>query len=102
MKVIIAGSRAINDYRRNDMKEQTDSYTYQFNDRDGTFDLVEIMSPKGKVIASLYYWDEPDTNEAARVEHSARIVCRHLNRWRIGDEPTGSEAVTGATGIASS
>jgi|HubBroStandDraft_4_1064222.scaffolds.fasta_scaffold1670305_1 hypothetical protein len=71
------------------MKEQADNYTYQFNGRDGTFDLIDIISPDGKVIASLYYWDEPDTTEAARAERSARIVCRHLNRWRIDDEPSG-------------
>jgi hypothetical protein len=101
MKVIIAGSGASNDYRRSDMKEQTDRYTYRFNGRDGTFDLIEIISPDGKAIASLYYWDDPDTNEAASVERSARIVCRHLNRYWIGDEPVATDTVAGATGFTS-
>jgi hypothetical protein len=69
------------------MTPQTERYTYQFNGRDGTFDLIEIVNPKGEAIASLYYWDEPDTDEAIRVEKSARVICKHLNYWHIGGEP---------------
>jgi len=61
-------------------------YAYQFNGRDGTFDLIEIVSPDGAVIATLYYWDEPDNDEAKRVEKAARTICKHLNHWQIGDE----------------
>ena len=61
-------------------------YEYRFNGRDGTFDLIEIMNPEGAVIATLYYWDEPDTDEAKRVEKAARTICRHLNHWHLGDE----------------
>ena len=75
------------------MTKQQDEYTYQFNGRDGTFDLIEIVSPCGKVLASLYYWDLPDTDEAARVEKSARIICRHLNHWWIGSGPMAAVAL---------
>ena len=39
------------------------------------------------MIARLYYWDDPHTDEAARVEESAQVVCEHLNRWWVGMEP---------------
>lgn len=61
------------------------TYTYRLNGRDGTFDLIEIVNPAGRVIASLYYWDEPDTDEAARAEASANVVCDQLNRWQVGE-----------------
>ncbi len=77
------------------MTEQTDTYTYQFNGRDGTFDLIEIISPEGKAIAGLYYWDEPNTDEAARVEQSTRIICQHLNHWWIGKEAAVSDTIGG-------
>jgi hypothetical protein len=61
-------------------------YTYQFNGRDGTFDLIEIVNPAGTVIATLYYWDEPDTDEAKRVVESACVICENLNHWHIGED----------------
>lgn len=69
------------------MTTRTDAYTYQFNGRDGTFDLIDIVSPGGQAVASLHYWDSPDTDEAARAEASARLICEHLNRWWVGQEP---------------
>lgn len=80
------------------MTDTTDRYTYAINGQDGTFDLVNIVSPQGEVIASLYYWDEPDTDEAARVEKSARIICGHLNHWWIGSEPKSVTDIEGVLG----
>ena len=60
-----------------------DLYTFS-RDRDGTFDTFDIRSPEGQVIASLYFWDEPDTDEAKQAEASARTICKQLNRWSIG------------------
>jgi uncharacterized protein YcgI (DUF1989 family) len=69
------------------MTTQTDSYTYRLNGHDGTFDLVEIVNPEGKAIASLYYWNDRTSDEEARAMSSARTICRHLNRWQIGNDP---------------
>jgi hypothetical protein len=74
------------------MTQQSKGYTYCLNGRDGTFDLIEIVNPEGKPIAALYYWDEPDTDEAVRAERSARLVCQHLNRWWFSGECVESEA----------
>ena len=68
------------------MTQPTEGYTYCFNGRDGTFDLIEIVSPEGKPIATLHYWDEPDTDEAVRVARSARLICQHLNQWWFSGE----------------
>lgn len=64
----------------------TKQHTYRFNGRDGTFDLIDILNPEGNVIATLYYWDEPDTDEAKRAEESARVICENLNHWCIGED----------------
>ena len=64
--------------------KEIDRYTYRFNGRDGTFNLIEIVNAQHQVIATLYYWDEPDTDEAKRVEESASAICKHLNQWRLG------------------
>jgi predicted extracellular nuclease len=80
----------------------TKQYTYQFNGCDGTFDIITIANPDGKAIADLHYWHEPDTDEAARVEDSARLICEHLNQWFIGDEFTASDPVlSGLDGLRS-
>jgi len=68
------------------MKHKEPRYTYQFNGRDGTFDLIQIINPNGQAVAALFYWDEPDTDEAARVEESARLICLHLNDWYLGSD----------------
>jgi hypothetical protein len=52
----------------------------------GTFDRIKIVNPEGNPIATLFYWDEPDTDEATRVEASARLICQHLNRWWFSGE----------------
>jgi hypothetical protein len=57
------------------------SYTYERAGGDGTFNLIAIISPEGREIACLSYWDEPDTDEARRVEEAARTICEHLSRW---------------------
>jgi len=62
----------------------TAKYTYERNCPDGVFDRLAIVGPEGEVIANLYYWDEPDTDEAKRVEKAARIICKHLNHWWHG------------------
>lgn len=79
------------------MTQQADGYSYQFNGRADTFDLIAIVSPEGETVATLHYWDEPDTDEAARAEASARLVCQHLNRWWFSGEWVPVEHVT-ATG----
>lgn len=58
------------------------TFTYM-RDRDGTFDEFVICNPAGKVIASLYFWDEPDTDECFRAHSSAHLIVEHLNRWRF-------------------
>jgi hypothetical protein len=63
-------------------------YTYFQNGHDGTFDVIAIISPDDEIIARLYYWEEPDTDEGQRVRESARIICEQLNRW---PEPDYSE-----------
>jgi hypothetical protein len=68
------------------MTQHKSRYTYQFNGRDGTFDLIQIINPNGKSVAALFYWDEPNTDEAARVEESARLICEHLNHWYMGGD----------------
>ena len=73
------------------MKHNESRFTYQFNGRDGTFDLIQIINPNGQSIAALYYWDEPDTDEAKRVEQSARLICEHLNRWHLSSEEAFSD-----------
>jgi hypothetical protein len=68
----------------------TDDYTYRFNGHDGTFDVIEIVNPKGKVIATLYYWDDsfektPNNAETKRVIKATKTICKHLNHWQIGE-----------------
>jgi hypothetical protein len=73
---------AVEDEKQHDGRPgdlEIDRYTYRFNGRDGTYNLIEIVNPQDKVIATLYYWDEPDTDEAKRVEDSAATICKHLN-----------------------
>lgn len=81
-------------------RKQTSGFTYCFNGHDGTFDLIGILNPRGQVIARLYYWDEPDTNEAARVKRSARTICKHLNKWQIADDPIVTDLGGGVSLIA--
>jgi len=68
--------------------KQIGNYTYQFNDRHGTYDLIEIINPQGQAIATLFYWYATDDEETARVERAAKLVCKQLNDWQIGGEPT--------------
>jgi hypothetical protein len=73
------------------MKHKKPCYDYQFNGRDGTYDLIQIINPNGQSIAALYYWNEPDTGEAVHVEESARLVCEHLNHWHVGEDDVAQE-----------
>ena len=74
---------------------QAGGFTYCLDGHEGTFDVIGILDPRGKIIARLYYWDEPDTDEAARVKRSARTICKHLNQWRFPVEPTVTELAGG-------
>jgi hypothetical protein len=51
--------------------------------RDGAFDTFDIRNPRGKVIARLYCWDEPYTDEARQAERSARAIRKQINRWSL-------------------
>jgi len=66
-------------------------YTYQLNGRDGTFDLIELLNPKGEVIITLYYWGDDAVpchpqSEQARVEKAARTICELANHWHINPD----------------
>ncbi len=60
-------------------------YTFR-RDKDGVDDVLEILDPEGKVIATIRYWDEPDTHSGPEAVRSARVICTHLNRWHTGKD----------------
>jgi hypothetical protein len=49
-------------------------YFYQ-RDKDGCDDVWHIISAEGYVVASIHFWDEPDTNERAESEANARLLA---------------------------
>ena len=50
--------------------------------RNGTKDQIDIMSPQGKAIAYIQFWDEPDTDDAARAEANAMLIVNALNAYQ--------------------
>lgn len=68
------------------MTDTFEPYNYT-RSTDGTYDTFLIHDDAGEVIASLGFWDEPDTDEAQRAEASARLIVKHLNHWAIDPEP---------------
>jgi hypothetical protein len=43
-------------------------------DKDGCDDTFDIIDHRGTVIASIHFWDEPDTDAADRAEANARLL----------------------------
>jgi hypothetical protein len=63
----LAAWKPVDDQTRRDMEDtKTPGYTYT-RDKDGTEDTLDILDPGGQAIATLYFWDEPDTDAAQRV-----------------------------------
>lgn len=50
--------------------------------RNGTEDEILICRPNGDALAFIQYWDEPDTNDAAIAEATARHIVEALNAYR--------------------
>jgi hypothetical protein len=73
-------------------------YTYS-RDKDGTYDTLHIHAPDGSIVAGLYFWDEPDTDEAKEAEQSARHIVEQLNRWRRPEEWQQVAPETGGTEV---
>jgi hypothetical protein len=61
---------------------------YTERTRNGTEDQIDIMSPEGKAIASIQFWDEPDTDAAAHAEADAKLIVDALNAFSART-PTG-------------
>lgn len=64
-------------------KQQTNStpgpYGYR-RDRDGCHDIFFIEDTRdGTIIMGIYFWDEPDTGEAAQAEAKAQLIVQALN-----------------------
>lgn len=56
-------------------------YTYH-RDKDGVDDTFDIMTPNGKHLVSVRFWDEPDMPEnLARAEAKARLITFALNAY---------------------
>ena len=54
-------------------------YSY-FRDKDGCDDVFFIEdSQDGAIVMGIYFWDEPDTNEAAEAEIKVKLVVQALN-----------------------
>lgn len=49
--------------------------------RNGTEDEITIHRPNGDEMAIIQYWDEPDTNDAERVEKTAQHIVDALNAY---------------------
>jgi hypothetical protein len=41
----------------------------------------DIRGPGGQIVATLYFWDEPDTSEAEEARQAAELIVKNLNRW---------------------
>ncbi len=53
----------------------------------GTEDQIDIMSPQGKAIAFIQYWDERDTDHAAQAETNATLIIAALNAFTAKARP---------------
>jgi hypothetical protein len=60
--------------RRDTKPLATGPFTYR-RDRDGCDDTFDIVDHRGVVIASIPFWDEPDTDHAERAEAIARLFA---------------------------
>jgi hypothetical protein len=77
----LAAWKPVDDQTRRGMEDaKTPGYTYR-RDKDGTEDTLVIQDPAGRTIATLYFWDEPDTDVAERAEAAAKAITEHLNHW---------------------
>jgi hypothetical protein len=80
----LAAWKPVDDQTRRDTEvASAPGYTYR-RDRDGTEDTLDIQDPGGRTIATLYFWDEPDTDAAERAEAAAKAITEHLNHWGRG------------------
>jgi hypothetical protein len=58
---------------------KTAPYGY-YRSSDGCDDIFFIEDTRdGEIVMGIYFWDEPDTNEAAEAEAKAQLVVQALN-----------------------
>jgi hypothetical protein len=50
--------------------------------RNGTEDEILICRPNGDYLSFIQFWDEPDTNDAAIAEATARHIVDALNAYK--------------------
>ncbi len=54
-------------------------YRY-YRDRDGVNDILFIEDSRDcEILMGIYFWDEPDTDEAAQAEAKAEMIVKALN-----------------------
>ncbi len=51
-------------------------------DRNGTEDDIAIRSPRGREMAFIEFWDEPDNPAAKRHKGDAALIVKALNAYR--------------------
>jgi hypothetical protein len=52
--------------------------------RNGTEDEFAIHAPDGRQMAFIWFWDEPDSDHAARALADAQLIVDALNAFRKG------------------
>jgi hypothetical protein len=69
--------------RKQQTKRKWPRYSYH-RDFTGSAARIRILNPDGESVLNIYFWDDPETMEAAAAEKRAKMLVAALNLRRGG------------------